>query len=99
MTPSFLNFSQPRSVTASSVRVRTPSFLKTLCSSALIVPTAAATGSGDLGIRHAFAAEDGDLALAWRQRRERREDRFAGNRKVWTAASFVLEGDQKTWIG
>ena len=60
---------------------------------------AAATGSGDLGIRHAFAAEDGDLALAWRQRRERRENGFAGNRKVWTAASLVLEGDQKTWIG
>ena len=34
-----LNSGQPRSVTASSVRVRTPSFLKTLCSSALIVPT------------------------------------------------------------
>jgi hypothetical protein len=60
---------------------------------------AAATGSGDLGIRHAFAAEDGDLALAWRQRRERREDRFAGNRKVWIAASLALEGDQKTSIG
>ena len=57
---------------------------------------AAATGSRNLGIGHAFAAEDGDLPLAWRQRCERRGHRFAGNRKVWTVASLALEGDQKT---